>query len=270
MPVEQTTQGLGQDSVSSMVQEILREQSVLAGVFNDVSMFAEDGDVSISFPRNTNRFSVQKLSGSEKGDDQELVIDFDKLNLDQEAHIQWVIKKFDQKRSKVSILENAIENATGEHAISLDDDMVTELLAGLTTTPVTGGVTQDNIVDTITAANLARIPRKDRRWVFGNSSYGVLLKIDGFVDASKSNLEIVKTGQIGVLYNIPVFESDAYPVGEALLTHKNALAYGFAAGPEVESQQAIEYGTGSKRWVMDQLYGVKTMNNGAMAIKLTA
>lgn len=268
MTVENTTKGLGQDSVSSMVQEILREQSVLASVFRDVSEFAEEGDTSISFPRNTNRFKVQKLNGAQKGDDQELIIDFDKLPLDEEAHIQWVIKKFDQKRSKVAILENAIENATGEHAITLDADLVDELLAGLTTTSVTGGVTQDNIVDTITAANVARIPRTNRRWVFGNGSYGTLLKIDGFVDASKSNLEIVKTGQIGVLYNVPVFESDVYPVDEALLTHRDALVYGFGSGPEVEDQKAIEYGTGSKRWVMDQLYGVKTMNAGKMAIRL--
>ena len=97
----------------------------------------------------------------------------------------------------------------------------------------------------------------------------MLLKIDGFIDAGASNLNIVLTGQIGTLYGYPVFESDAYPSAEALLTHRDALAYGFAAGPEVESEQAISYGTGSKRWVMDQLYGVKTMNAGKMAIQLT-
>jgi len=267
--VEKTTSGLGQDSVSSMIQEILRENSVLASVFSDVSQFAGEGDTSISFPRNTNRFSVQKLSGSQKGDDQDLIIDFDKLELDQEAHIQWVIKKFDQKKSKMNILENAIENATGEHAFGLDSDLVTELQAGLNTTPVTGAITQAKVVETIVAANVGRIPRKNRRWVFGNAGYGVLIAIDGFVDASKSNLDIVRTGQIGTLYGDPVFESDAYPSAEALLTHRDALAYGFAAGPEVEDQKAIEYGTGSRRWVMDQMYGVKTLNAGLMAIEMT-
>lgn len=269
MTVEKVTKGLGQDSVSSMVQEILRESSVLASVFMDVSLFAEEGDVSISFPRNTNRFSVQKLNGAQKGDDQDLVIDFDQLPLSEEAHIQWVIKKFDQKRSKVAILENAIENATGEHALSLDQDLVAQL-DGLTTTDITGGITQDNIVDAKTAANIGRIPRTNRRWVFGNGAYGSLLKIAGFVDASQSNLEIVRTGQIGVLYGDPVFESDVYPSGEGLLTHRDAVAYGFASGPEVEDQKAIEYGTGSRRWVMDQLYGTKLMNGGKLAIKVTA
>lgn len=270
MAVEQITQGKGQDSVSSVVQAILRENSVLGQVFLDVSQFAMEGDTSISFPRNTNRFNVQKLSGAQKGDDQELVIDLDKLELSEEAHIQWVIKKFDQARSKQDILQNAIVSATGEHAIQLDKDIVTELLAGLTTSDVSGGVTQDKVVDTIVAANEARIPRQNRRWVFGNGAYGALLKIDGFVDASKSNLEIVRTGQIGTLYGVPVFESDNYESAEGLLTHRDALAYGFGAGPEVEDQKAIEYGTGSRRWVMDQLYGVKTMNAGKMAIRLTA
>jgi len=268
--IEKTTGGLGQDSVSSMVQEILRESAVLANVFWDVSEFAEPGDTSISFPRNTNRFQVQKLSGSQKGDDQEVVIGFDKLDLDQEAHIQWAIKKFDQKKSKVAILENAIENATGEHAISLDEDLRDEFLNNNTITSLTGGITQDNIVDAIVSANLNRLPKANRRWIFGNSGYGALLKIDGFVDASKSNMEIVKTGQIGTLYGVPVFESDVYTADEGAMTYEKAVAYGFQAGPEVESQQAIEYGTGSKRWVMDQLYGVKAMQGGLLGVEIKA
>ncbi len=268
MTVERTTQGQGQDSVSGMIQAILRENSVLSAVFSDVSQFASPGDKSISFPRNTNRFQVQKLTGAQKGDDQELIIDLDKLELSEEAHIQWVIKKFDQARSKQSILENAIENATGEHAIQLDEDIIKELIPNITNANITGGITQDNIVDTITAANQARIPRSNRRWVFGNAAYGELLKIDGFVDASKSNLDIVRVGQIGTLYGVPVFESDVMEPGQGLLTHRDALAFGFGSGPAVESESVIKYGTGSRRWVMDQLYGLKTLNGGKMAVRL--
>jgi hypothetical protein len=269
--VENTTsaENTGQDSIASLVQVKLRKSSVLSSIFMDVTSFAMPGDKSISFPRWTNAFQVQKLVGAQKGDDQEALFDLDKLELSEEAHIQWVIKKFDQARAKVQILQQAIGEATVQHALGLDADMYVEfdtsIHAGNILTP--GALSQDSIVDMITAANVARIPKADRSWLFSNASYGSLLKIDGFVDASKSNLEIVRTGQIGTLYGYPVFESDEVESGHRYLVHKAALAYGFGASPELEDQKAIEYGTGSRRWVMDQLYGVKAMNLGKLVIK---
>lgn len=269
--LDTTNKGVGQDSVSSQVQAILREQSVLAGVFYDVSMFAMAGDKSISFPRNTNRFNVEKLTGATAGTSQELVIDLDKLDLDQEAHIQWVIKKFDQARSKVEILQNAIENAAGEHAIQLDNDLAAELVANLDAGNILPGnpaISRDSLVDLKTLANTKRIPRANRRWVIGNEAMGSVQKIDGFIEADKSNMDIVRTGQLGVLFGYPVFESDVVEADHIMLTHRDAIAFGFGAAPELEDQKAIEYGTGSRRWVMDALYGVKTLNEGKMAVLL--
>lgn len=267
--IEGITQGQGQDSVSPLVQKLLIENSILAQIFFNVSPFVNEGDTSISFPYNKNRFNVQKLSGAQKGDDQELILELDKLPLDQEAHIQWVVKKFDQSRSKQDILANAINNATQEHAVSLDEDIRDALMSVVGNTPITGTITQDKVVDAITAANIARIPKAGRRWVFGNGSYGTLLKIDGFVDASKSNMNIVMTGQIGELYGIPVFESDVFASNEAVLAHSEAVAFGFGAAPAIEDQKVIEYGTGSRRWVMDQMYGTKNLHEGKMFIHLT-
>jgi len=259
----------GQDSIADLVQVKLRKASVLTNLFTDVTSFAMPGDKSISFPRWTNSFQVQKLTGSTKGDDQEAIFDLDKLELSEEAHIQWAIKKFDQARAKVQILQQAIGEATIQHALGLDADIYLEfdasVFAGNVLTP--GALTQDNVVDMITAANTARIPKMDRSWLFSNTSYGSLLKIDGFVDSSKSNLDIVKTGQIGTLYGYPVFESDEVEAGHRYLVHKAALAFGFGASPAIESESAIAYGTGSRRWVMDQLYGVKAMNLGKLVIK---
>jgi len=260
----------GQDSIASIVQVKLRKSSILSSIFTDVTSFAMEGDKSISFPRWTNAFSVQKLSGSQKGDDQEALFDLDQLNLNQEAHIQWVIKKFDQARAKVQILQQAIGEATVQHGLGLDADIYAAFDASIDSGNVLtpAALSQSTIVDMITAANVARIPKMDRSFIFSNAEYGNLLKIDGFVDASKSNLDIVRNGQIGTLYGIPVFESDEVAAGNSYLVHKAALCYGFGSMPSVEDQKAIEYGTGSRRWVMDQLYGVKALNSGLLAIKL--
>lgn len=264
-----SAENTGQDSIASLVQVKLRKSSVLSSLFMDVTSFAMPGDKSISFPRWSNQFAVQKLSGSQKGDDQEALFELDKLDLSEEAHIQWVIKKFDQARAKVQILQQAIGEATQQHAIGLDSDIYAELDASVALANILApsALTQDSIVDMITAANVALIPKMDRAWLFGNASYGALLKVDGFVDASKSNMDIVKTGQIGLLYGYPVFLSDEVSGTNRYLCHKAALCYGFGASPEIEDQKAIEYGTGTRRWVMDQLYGLKALNEGNLVIK---
>ena len=275
MAVEKVTSAsnTGQDSISSMVQVKLRANAVLASIFTDVSNFAQTGDKSISFPRWSNSFQVQKLSGATKGDDQEALFELDKLELSEEAHIQWVIKKFDQARAKVEILQQAISEATVQHALSLDSDIYDALDGSVLTSngayDLSGAVSQANIVAMITAANVARIPKQNRAFIFSNAEYGVLLGIDGFVDASKSNLDIVKNGQIGTLYGIPVFESDAVDATKSYLVHKAAVCYGFGSMPSVEDEKAIAYGTGSRRWVMDQMYGQKALQAGKLVIRLS-
>lgn len=272
MAVENVTSAsnTGQDSISSVVQVKLRANAVLGGVFRDLSSFAMAGDKSISFPRRTNKFTVQKLSGSQKGDDQESTFELDKLELSEEAHIQWVIKKFDQARAKVQILQESISEATIQHALQLDEDILAQVEANIAAAnDLSGAVSQANVVEMIKQANIARIPKQNRTFIFSNAEYAELLKIDGFVDASKSNLDIVRNGQIGVLYGIPVVESDVVAAGNSYLVHSDAVGYGFGAAPAIEDEKAIKYGTGSRRWVMDQLYGVKNLNAGQLIVKLS-
>jgi len=271
MSVEQVTSAAntGQDSISSLVQVKLRKNAVLAGLFTDVSSFASPGDKSISFPRWANEFVVQKLSGSQKGDDQEAVFELDQLDLSEEAHIQWTIKKFDQARAKVQILSSAIDEATVQHALGLDSDIYNALTPNIfAANKIAGPITQDKVVDMLTQASTIRMPKMGRKWAFGNGTYGTLLKIDGFVDASKSGMDIVMSGQIGTLYGYPVVESDVLGLNEGLLVHPQALAYGFGASPALEDAPVIELGTGSRRFVMDQLYGVKSLNLGKLVVSI--
>ena len=272
MAVEKVTAAAntGQDSISSMVQVKLKANAVLAQIFMDVTNFATPGDKSISFPRWSNEFSVQKLNGAQKGDDQEALFALDQLDLSEEAHIQWVIKKFDQARAKVQILQAAIGEATTEHGLSLDTDIYAQLDTGIEASNLlSGALTQAKIVDMIVQANTIRMPRMNRAWIFSNAEYGNLLKISDFIDASKSNFDSIRTGQIGTLYGYPVFESDTVAAGNSYLVHSNAVCYGFGSLPSIEDQKAIEYGTGSRRWVMDQLYGTKNLNTGKLVVKLS-
>lgn len=257
-----------QDTISALVQVKLMKNSVIAQSLYDVSDQAEPGSKSITFYRRAGAFTVEKLTGSTEGTEQTVSYSPDQLDLDQEAHIQWVIKKFDTIRNKIQVLNNALEDATEAHADSLDSDCVTEMVVGIDAlNDLTGAFTQDKVVDMITRANKSRMPRRNRVFAFGNDAEGVLKKIDGFIDASKSNMDIARNGQIGILYGTPVLMSDALADAEGFLYHPQCCALGFGARPAVEDQKAITFGTGSRRWVMDQLYGVKALNAGKLIVK---
>jgi hypothetical protein len=250
----------GQDTISSAVQMLLVKNAVIAPQVLDVSAFAEQGSKSISFPRRTSNFTVQKLSGAVKGTDQELLISLDKLELTEEAHIQWAIKGFDTFRNKVNILQASIESAVATHAYSLDQDIYDALVASQGNTPVSGGVDQDAIADCVKSLDDVYVPRTNRFWLFSNAGYNKLLKI--FDGPDSTNFNILSTGQIAQLFGYPVFVSNAFSsTYEAGLFHKEAIALGFGSSPRIEDESCIEFGTGSRRWVMDQNYGLKVLLN---------
>ena len=269
MTVEKVSTGQGVDNVASMVQILLRKKTILANVFRDVSNFWQPGDKSISFPKSTKELTVQNLAVGQKGDDQDAVLELDKLPIDQRAHIQFVVPEFDQEVSKVEILENAINETLSAHAIYFDEKLFASLILTLNATDVTGGIVQDSIVDAITALDNLDVPDEDRRFVFGRGAYGALLKLTGFVDSSQSNLDLVRRGVIGQLYGIPVFKSSIVADGDGYLTHRDAVSFGFAKNAKTESESAIGYGVGSRRWAVDAHFGTKEMQAGNMAVRIT-
>jgi hypothetical protein len=44
--------------------------------------------------------------------------------------------------------------------------------------------------------------------------------------------------------------------------HREALAFGLQQSPQVEDQPAIEFGVGSRRYAVEQLYGMKVLQDG--------
>jgi len=273
MAVEELSTGVGQNTVAQMVQITLLKNTVLRGLFADMSQFATPGSKQVQFPRITDNFTVQNLNGGIKADATSLVYETDNLDLDQENNISWIIRRFDQAKSQVQLLEAAINQATRKHAIAVDekvyDVMSTSVVAGNVLTP--GALTQAKITEMIQAADEARMPKEGRAFVFSNASYADLIAINSFVDASANGRNApIATGNIGTLYGIPVFQSDVVTTGaaaESWLVHRDAIAIAFGAQPMLESQPDIAFGSGSRRWSMDQMFGVKGLNEGNLLVK---
>lgn len=273
MAVENLSTGIGQNTVAEMVQITLLKNTVLRPLFSDMSQFATPGSKQVQFPRITTNFTVQNLSGGVKSDAQALVYDTDNLDLNKENNISFIIRRFDQAKSQVPLLESAINQATRKHAIQLDQDIYDAYSASVASANVVsaGALSQAKVTEMIQKANEANMPMEGRAFVFANDTYSDLIAIQNFVDASAigGGQAPISSGVIGALYGIPVVRSAVVTSGEYWLVHRDALAYAFGAQPQLEDQKAIEYGSGSRRWSMDQMYGVKSLNEGNLVVKST-
>lgn len=265
-----------QDLVAALVQRTLVASSKLGGLFTDVSQYAVKGSKSISFPYRSARFAVQKRLSGQPGSTQELVYAADKLDLDENYYISWIIENFDSLQSTIDAETDSISDAASAHGEQFDKDLFEELIdnaAGDNDVTWSSAITRQNITEMIQKLDEANVPEDMRSLLIRPVGKKQIMDIADFVNANKlASDRIVSRGQIGELYGVPVVMSNLWPVGytttRALMCHREALCYGFQSAPQLGEAPALEYGVGSKRFAMDQLLGFKAMQSGKFISKL--
>lgn len=259
-----------QDLIAALVLRELQASAVVAQSVMDVSSFAVPGSKSISFPKMTS-FSVQKRTSSQPGDAQALTASVDQLNLNQNAYIAWIIEKFDNLQSQVAADLESLRRAASAHARGVDSDLIADMLANAKNSQTfSSAITRDNILDLRLDLDNENIPDDGNRFLLINpQEERDMLDIADFIDASKyGSSDPIQNGEIGRVYGLRVLKSNLITANQSLCYHREGLALGFQARANVGEQSAIEYGTGSKKMAMDQLYGYKVLQGGAYISKL--
>lgn len=266
-----------QDLVAAMVQTTLREQAVVQARVMDVSRFAVPGAQSIKFPFRSSRFSVQKRSSSQKGSAQAIVYGGDKLDLDQNAYISWIIERFDDIQSQIAAEEDALSEAAAEHALQVDSDVVDAMVAGAAAAndvTFATAIDRDDILDMRLKLREQNVPiqrPEDLTLLLAPQEERDMLDIADFTSADRfGSNQPIQNGQIGRVFGMPVLVSTEISSNVSLLFHREALALGFQARPSFDEQKAVEYGAGSMRQALDQLYGWKVLQSGKFISKLAA
>lgn len=255
------------------VQRELVAASKLAPLCTNVSQFAQPGMKSISFPK-LGSFEVQKLGTGEKGSAQALTATEDVLNLDQHAHINYILKKRATIQSRLQWEQELAKRAGSAHGRALDKDLFNELIgnAGQTVT-YNAGTIEDNILETVQKLDEADALEEERFVLFRPKQKKLLLGVANFVQADRygSNIPLV-TGELGMAYGLRFVMSNQtsleFQDDIMVAFQREFMAYGMQIDPEMDEQKAIEYGAGSKRVAIDQLYGVKSMNGQGGIVKI--
>jgi N4-gp56 family major capsid protein len=258
------------DYIVEMVQRELAAAAKLAPTVRDVSEFALPGHKSISFPK-LGSFSVQKLSQNQKADAQALTATEDQLDLDQMATVQWILKRQASEQSRLNMESALLSRAASSHGRQIDIDILDEIIPNAAgSVSYNASDIEANILEVVQDLDEQFAPEEDRFMVFRPAQKTLILGVANFVQANRygDNTPIM-TGELGMAYGLRFIMNNNttsnYIDGVMVGYQREGLALGFQIDPEFGEQDAIEYGVGSKRQALDQLYGVKSMQGGAYA-----
>jgi hypothetical protein len=254
-----------QDLIAAVVQKELAAAANLLPYVTDVSRFAVKGAKSISFPRFGSFTPINRASGI-AGDAVTLVASTDKLDLDINAYIAWIIDSTDLVQSTVEVqMEFAMRAASG-HGRYVDAQLLGELEAEGTAVTA-GAISKDIILEMRENLLKAHADMNQLVLTVGPESETALLKIDEFTKAEVYGQAVIPSGIIGRVYGVPVLINTQITDDKFYMWEKSGIAVGFQKSPSYSEQGANEFGSGAVRAALDQLFGVKAMQDKALIFK---
>lgn len=259
-----------QDLIASVAQRELRESAVVAPTVMDVSRFAVKGAQSISFPKLDSFTAIDRASAT-AGDATVLTSTADKLDLDQCAYVAWIIDSCDAVQSTLDFQMEAARRAASAHARFVDSAVITELETVGDPTATTGDISKSIILEMREALCGRNANLNELKLLVGCDQESVLLGLADFVrpDTYIANSTVAESGQLGRIYGIPVVVSNLVAANSYYMYESSGIAIGFQQSPRMSDQGANEYGSGARRYALDQLFGVKGMQLGVNGVLAT-
>ena len=115
-----------QDIVSSIVQETLKQRSMLLPTVTDYSAFAGKGAKQVDVPRRT-QFAAADKTENTALTAQEMTFSVDSIALDKKKAIKADIELLESIQSAVDVEAQVIQEMANELALQVDRDIKTEL-----------------------------------------------------------------------------------------------------------------------------------------------
>jgi hypothetical protein len=125
---------VAQDLVASVVQEVLKQQSILIPTIMDYSSMAVAGAKSVSIPRRT-QFAAANKTENTNLTAQELTFAADKIDLNKHKAIYAKLERIAGTQANVAVDSEIITEMAQELALQIDKDLLVELKLVSTAAP---------------------------------------------------------------------------------------------------------------------------------------
>ena len=251
------------DLITSLVQKELKFRAKLLATVTDLSSYAGKGVKSISFPK-LSSFSVENRATATPGEIQALSATTDKLDLNLNAYVSWLVDSSDEIQSSIDVqIENALRAASA-HGRYVDEQIIAVLEAGAGLDIGSAPITSDLILDAREQLVKSFADVSACVMLVGADQEKAMLKIADFVRADYYGSSNIPSGEIGRVWGMPVMVHQGVAAGKAYFYSKDAVGIAFQKAPSMAEQPEIAYGTNAKRVAIDQLFGVKALQTGEL------
>ena len=258
-----------QELVAELVQRELKAAVTLLPTITDFSSLAVPGAKTIKIPKLTS-FTVVNRASQAAGTPEDLSATTDDMNLDRNAYVQWIIDSFDEIQANIPAQAEFALRAAAAHGRFVDSQIIGEMeTVGVEEATATGNVTRD-IVLAMRKQLLQRNADKNALFMaVGPEQEEALLKIDEFTRADIYGTSNIPDGMIGRVYGVNIIMNNQLANDQYFMYERTGMSVAFQQRANLVSETDIDYGSNARKFVLDQIFGVKGLQLGQEGVGAT-
>lgn len=262
-----------QEIVASVVQTVLKQESILMPTVDEYSRYATPGSSVVKVPRRT-QFAAANKAENTNLTAQELTFSTDDISLNLHKAIYAKLERRAGIQANVMVASEILVEQARELALQVDKDIITQLklvssaapdhLLDYANTP-TDTLQQTDILEARRLLNIQKVPMADRFMVISPDQEKAMLLISDFVraDAYGSASGLIN-GEIGRVFGFTVLMHTELTAAEVLFYHKSHVGMAMQLAPEYKTD--FDLASVSDEFLLHQLYGVKVMDSGKRGV----
>ena len=258
--------------VANVVQQVLKQKSILIPTIEDFSRFAAPGALSVGVPRRT-QFAAADKTENTSLTAQELTFAADTISLNKHKAIYASLERIASVQATPDVQAEILVEMAGELALQIDKDIITQLKLVSTSAPdhlldyaATGGpIAQADILEARRLLNIQNVPMQDRFLVVSPDQEKAMLSIADFVRADAyGSAGGLMNGELGRLYGFTVLMHTSLSAVDSLMYHKSHAGMAMQLAPEYHTN--FDVPKVADQYLLHQLYGVKVMDLGKRGV----
>jgi hypothetical protein len=258
--------------IASIVQETLKQKSMLLGLVSDYSNQVVPGALSVGAIRRT-QFAAADKSENTALTAQELTFAADTIALDKNKAIYAALERVAALQATPNVESEIIMEMAAELALQVDKDIFAQIALASAAAPdhriafVGSDIAAADLLQARYLLNVQNVPMDGRFLGIAPDQEKALLSIDNFVraDAYGSSGGLVN-GEIGKLYGMTVVMSNVFTAARGHVWHKSAVGFAQQLSPEYSTD--VDLKNTAKEFLLQHIYGAKVLDSGKRQVLL--
>jgi len=258
-----------QQLIASIVQETLKQKSLLLPTITDYSAFAQPGASQVGIPRRAQFAAADKTENTDLTA-QELLFSADTILFDKHKAIYAKLEKIAGLQSNVNVQSEILVEMANELALQVDKDIIVQLKLPSAAAPdhrqlfansPTNTIQQTDILEARRLLNVQKVPMDNRTLLIPPDQEKAMLLISDFVRADTyGSAGGLINGEVGRVYGFRVMMHTELVAAEFLAYQSGHVGFGQQMSSEYLTD--IEVKSLSTEYALHHVYGVKVLDLG--------